>query len=251
MEKLQSWLESLLKVDVVWIDKGDGHWVKRRKFHPVVKLAVLISGLLFIASLVLIWPSFFVTPEPTAPVETPYEVEEERDGITYPYYIEPDEIDEIDENDLVFPYPGPLPEGVEVADGEYWIRIIKSNFRLYLYRGQDVIKYSTVAVGRNPGDKERVGDLRTPRGIFTVQSIHDSRHWVFDFGDGRGPIGGVYGPWFIRLRTPPWRGIGIHGTHDPDSLGTMASEGCIRMHNDELVALLDFVSIDMTVVVEE
>ena len=268
MEKLQRWLASLLKVDVVWIEKEDGDWVRRRNYHPVVKLAALLCVLLLLASAIWLGLKFFhASPEtpletetgietriepvieteieilPDFPIEAPAgtypEAGETPDELLYPY----------DEDG--YAYPGPIPYGVNVADDEYWIRIIKSNFRLYLYRGQEVIKLSYVAVGRNPGDKERVGDLRTPRGIFTVQSVHDSRHWVFDFRDGRGPIRGAYGPWFIRLRTPPWRGIGIHGTHDPSSLGTMASEGCIRMRNEELLELMPFISINMTVVVEE
>jgi len=257
MEKLKRWLTSLFRVDVVWLEKDDGEWVKRRNYHPLMKLIAFLCVLVLLVSAVGLGLKFFhVLPE--APIEieaeTAIEAQIEISAEMYPETGETDELlygeyDEIE--DEVIPYPGPIPDGVNVADDEYWIRIIKSNFRLYLYRGQEVIKHSYVAVGRNPGDKERVGDLRTPRGIFTVQSIHDSRHWVFDFRDGRGPIRGAYGPWFIRLRTPPWRGIGIHGTHDPESLGTMASEGCIRMRNEELVELLRFVSINMTVVVEE
>jgi len=146
--------------------------------------------------------------------------------------------------------PGPIPPDLEVADGEYWLRIDKSRYKLYLYQGRDVEKTYNVAVGKNPGDKERVGDNKTPVGTFTVQSIEDSRYWTYDFRDGKGAVRGAYGPWFIRLRTG-WRGIGIHGTHDPDSLGSMASEGCIRMHNSELEELRKFASSKMKVVIEE
>ena len=49
-------------------------------------------------------------------------------------------------------------------------------------------------------------------------------------------IKGAYGPWFIRLKTP-WKGIGIHGTHDPDSIGKDITEGCIRLKNSDLLDL--------------
>jgi lipoprotein-anchoring transpeptidase ErfK/SrfK len=146
--------------------------------------------------------------------------------------------------------PGPIPPDLSVEDGEYWIRINKSLFRLYLYRGDEVDRVYTIAVGKNPGDKERAGDNRTPNGVFTVQSIEDASAWTHDFRDGRGLIKGAYGPWFIRLRTG-WQGIGIHGTHDPDSRGTMVSEGCVRMLNDDLESLKQFAFKNMKVLIEE
>jgi lipoprotein-anchoring transpeptidase ErfK/SrfK len=146
--------------------------------------------------------------------------------------------------------PSPPPLSLDVSDGEYWIRIDKGGYKLYLYRGFDVEKIYDVAVGKNPGDKERPGDNKTPIGTFKVQSIEDARGWTHDFRDGKGVIKGAYGPWFIRLRTR-WKGIGIHGTHDPDSLGSMVSEGCVRMLNSELEELKRFASLNMKVVIEE
>lgn len=119
-----------------------------------------------------------------------------------------------------------------------WILIEKSRFTLVQYSGSRELARFGVALGKNPGDKQRVGDMRTPEGVFRVVSIHDSKHWVHDFGDGEGPVAGAYGPWFIRLETG-WKGIGIHGTHDPGSIGTRASEGCIRMKNEELLQIVE------------
>ena len=58
------------------------------------------------------------------------------------------------------------------------------------------------------------------------------------------------GPNFISLVTG-WDGIGIHGTHDPASIGTMASEGCVRMRNAELLELLPYVKVGTAVTVRE
>ncbi len=43
----------------------------------------------------------------------------------------------------------------------------------------------------------------------------------------------------------------IHGTNRPDSIGTSASYGCIRMHNRDVVDLFDRVSVGTTVVVTQ
>ena len=105
-------------------------------------------------------------------------------------------------------------------------------------------------MGAGRGDKERPGDNRTPEGTFTVEQIQNSTHWVYDFGDGKGPIEGAYGPIFLRLKTD-WKGIGIHGTHDPSSIGTNVTAGCIRMLNDELKDLAGRISTGTLVIIEE
>lgn len=117
---------------------------------------------------------------------------------------------------------------------EVRILVRKSGYVLTVIKGDSTIRTYRVAVGKNPGNKQRRGDWRTPEGEFMVSQIQRSHHWVHDFGDGKGEIPGAYGPWFIRLHTGEWTGIGIHGTHDPSSLGTMVTEGCIRLANEDV-----------------
>jgi hypothetical protein len=134
-------------------------------------------------------------------------------------------------------------------EGQFWILIRKDLFELSTWKGSQHLSSYSVAIGENSGNKEKGGDRRTPEGVFKVERTHDSRAWVHDFGDGKGPVEGAYGPYFIRLVTG-WKGIGIHGTHDPSSLGTMVTEGCIRMSNDGLLEVVDL-AIPGTVVVIE
>lgn len=129
-----------------------------------------------------------------------------------------------------------------------WIYIDKADFRLYLVNGVNVVDSWPIAVGENKGNKEKEGDKRTPEGNFEIQEIKACSHWGHDFKDGKGWIPHAYGPWFLRLKTG-WKGIGIHGTHDPASMGTCASEGCVRMKNDDLVKLKEHVTIGMPVLV--
>ena len=107
-----------------------------------------------------------------------------------------------------------------------------------------------IAVGKNLGDKRHKGDMKTPEGDFVIENIHNSSAWTHDFGDGKGQIAGCYGRWFIRLKTPPHTGIGIHGTHLPESIGTRATEGCIRLENSNLDSLKPLVRIGMPVRIE-
>ena len=136
---------------------------------------------------------------------------------------------------------------ITYADQQHLIKIHKQSYRLELFEDGLAAPVRTygVAVAKNPGDKQKTGDNRTPTswgsavaiparyagaavGIpsaqvpFVVEEICDASYWTHDFGDGKGVIEGAYGPWFISLDTG-WIGIGIHGTHDPASIGTMAS----------------------------
>jgi len=136
------------------------------------------------------------------------------------------------------------------------ILIRKSEFRLYLLKDGNVVNSWLVALGKNAGQKRMSGDMKTPDGTFPIDEMLDASYWTHDFGDGKGEIEGAYGPYFISLDTSnlsggAWDGIGIHGTHDPASIGTRASEGCIRMHNSDLLALKKQISVGTQVTIEE
>lgn len=116
--------------------------------------------------------------------------------------------------------------------------ISKQNMSLsvYDYKGHELCKFP-IACGKNFGNKENEGDLKTPEGVFKVSSIENAENWKHDFKDGNGDIEGAYGPIFIRLYTPGHTGIGIHGTHDNSSIGDRITEGCIRIENKNVIEL--------------
>lgn len=120
------------------------------------------------------------------------------------------------------------------------------SLRLIDYKGRELDRYA-IACGKNYGNKERVGDLKTPEGMFHISNIENAANWKHDFGDGLGNISGAYGPFFIRLEVPGHKGIGIHGTHKPESIGTRDTEGCIRLNNKDLETLVKKCHIGMAV----
>ncbi|MEG2067814.1 MAG: L,D-transpeptidase [Tannerellaceae bacterium] len=130
------------------------------------------------------------------------------------------------------------------------ILISKQEMRLRLidYKGNELFS-APVAVGMNAGNKQKIGDMCTPEGVFQVVDIQHASDWEHDFDDGKGKVKGAYGDYFIRLEVPGHKGIGIHGTHFPESIGTRASEGCIRMNNEELNRLVALIYPPLTVVI--
>lgn len=134
--------------------------------------------------------------------------------------------------------------------GEPYIHIDKQTMTLTLHDADGApLAVFGVATGKVPGTKRVRGDMRTPEGSFHISQIQDASGWTHDFGDGNGVIKGAYGPYFLRLVTPGFSGIGIHGTHDPASIGSRASEGCIRVHNAHIDSLARMVQPGMKVII--
>ena len=143
---------------------------------------------------------------------------------------------------------GPIPPDSatfysEVVDKmNCFILVSKCEYRLYVCEvvGADTVKrvHYPVCVALNKGQKQKKNDMRTPEcsfdNSFTIIQIQDASSWRHDFSDGRGSILS-YGNWFLRLDTPGFSGIGIHGsTNNESSVPGRGSEGCIRLRNDDL-----------------
>ena len=127
-----------------------------------------------------------------------------------------------------------------------FIVISKKDLRLYVYgktaSGDTVLMAKfPVCLSKNKGQKQRRGDMKTPSSPknkpFYISMIQDASTWKHDFKDGRGNIK-AYGHWFLRLVTPGHSGIGIHGsTNNENSVPGRASEGCIRLRDNDIITL--------------
>lgn len=134
-------------------------------------------------------------------------------------------------------------------EGDFLV-INKKTKELIVYDDYKVSDTYLVTIGKKPGNKIFSGDNRTPEGIFLVKSIENSSNWVYDYkNDTLDPIVGAYGPWFIRLNVPGFNGIGIHGFYHDQDLGERASHGCIRLNNEELEQVVEFVKPGMPVII--
>lgn len=139
-----------------------------------------------------------------------------------------------------------------------FILISKPEYRLYVCEvvEGDTIKrvHYPVCVGMNKGQKQKKGDMKTPEctaeNPFIITEIVDASKWTHDFGDGRGSILS-YGHWFMRLKTPGFSGIGIHGSiNNESSVPGRGSEGCIRLRDDDLIQLKEnYAFVGMQVVI--
>lgn len=131
-----------------------------------------------------------------------------------------------------------------------FILISKEDLTLKLIDKDGVlIKEYGIACSKYYGNKEKRGDNKTPEGTFKINQLLNARGLSHDFGDGKGKIPNAYGPWFLRLSVPGFNDIGIHGTHLPESIGTRATEGCIRLKNEDIIDLKGRVALGTPVII--
>ena len=101
----------------------------------------------------------------------------------------------------------------------YRIIVDLSDRNLYLLDGNIVVRSYPVGIGKMV--------TKTPSGEFTIINKQENP-------------GGPYGALWMGLSKPHY---GIHGTNDPSSIGRHVSHGCIRMYNDDVIALSQLVPI--------
>ncbi len=137
--------------------------------------------------------------------------------------------------------PGPLAlqagRALKVVNGPFHGRIYRSKFVLDLYLQDTYVRSFQVGLGK-PG-------YETPVGLWRVQAngklvkptwTDPDTGRVYQASDPDYPLGsrwialdGVSGVATGR------KGFAIHGTKDPQQIGTVGSRGCIRMHDEDVV----------------
>jgi lipoprotein-anchoring transpeptidase ErfK/SrfK len=123
--------------------------------------------------------------------------------------------------------------------GEFSITVDLSDFTLTLLHDGVFFKRYKVGVGR---------EERTPPGIYTVGPKIMNPDWdrrkqglgIIPYGDPRNQLGIC---WMTLIPDGPGlpSDLGIHGTDKPDTVGTNASAGCVRMRNNEVMELYAFI----------
>lgn len=105
----------------------------------------------------------------------------------------------------------------------YNITINRTTRKLSLYKSGKLYKTYPIAVGK--------GRTPTPKGTFKIINKQINP-------------GGPYGARWMGLNA---RGVGIHGTNNPNSIGGPVSHGCIRMYNKDVIELFNMVPVGTVV----
>ncbi|MFZ2656897.1 MAG: L,D-transpeptidase family protein [Victivallales bacterium] len=137
---------------------------------------------------------------------------------------------------------------LKIFKGNWTLKISKKRFKLYLYDGDNVFMVYNIGIGKQG---------RTPVGTFEIDVKKDKPVW---YKDGKqvpyGSKENILGTRWMSLRpvggtSSNFKGYGIHGTWEPEAIGREASNGCIRMVNEEINDLYMILPLKTTVLIED
>lgn len=126
---------------------------------------------------------------------------------------------------------------IKVLQGPFDALVDLSEMRLTLFLQGCYAGSFPIGTGR---------DLTTPEGEFRVRDKTENptyygKNGAIDAADPENPLG----EYWIGLGDH----IGIHGTNDPGTIGKAESEGCIRLHPNDVQDVFDILSLDSKVVI--
>lgn len=138
----------------------------------------------------------------------------------------------------------PVDNATEVAEA-IRLELRLGERRVYVFKGDEVIANYPVAIGRSGWE--------TPTGEFVVRDMIENPGWEnFITGEIMPPGGdNPLGVRWISFWTDGVNEIGFHGTPYEEFIGQAVSHGCVRMRNQDVVALFNKVAIGTPVVVKQ
>ena len=132
-------------------------------------------------------------------------------------------------------------QALKVVNGPFHVVVTKSKFTMDVYLGSPG-EHGSMYITSYPVGLGK--DDSTPTGTWMVEPHHKIKHPTYYSPRGEGVIAAddpknPLGPFWIGLSGTDGQAVGkasygIHGTIEPDSIGKMASLGCIRMHNEDV-----------------
>lgn len=127
----------------------------------------------------------------------------------------------------------------EAKDKEWFIVINKTKKILTVYHKGEVYKKYPVALGKD--------STPTPDYKFTIINKITNPYWGGMGGKFKPVKGGApnnpLGKRWLGLSTEKYKGYGIHGNSQPSSIGKYISAGCIRMINEDVEKLFEYIPI--------
>ncbi|MBA2725036.1 MAG: L,D-transpeptidase, partial [Actinobacteria bacterium] len=118
-------------------------------------------------------------------------------------------------------------EDLEIVSTDFRIEVDRSAFELTVYAGKEEFMKVPIGLG--------TGETPTPVGRFYLASLLQPPDPTSVYGVY------AYGLSGYSETLLDWKGggvIGLHGTNDPESIGSEVSHGCIRMLNEDIEKLV-------------
>ncbi|MCA9429156.1 MAG: L,D-transpeptidase, partial [Candidatus Omnitrophica bacterium] len=136
--------------------------------------------------------------------------------------------------------------------GKVYVVVDKSDYELRIFREEDnsfLLQYP-IGIGKM--------EWRTKEGEYMVSNKAMHPPWpdpetgrILKYEDPEYPLGerwlGLSPPGQPSVRT----GLGIHGTNEPDTIGTSSSAGCVRLRNEDVIEAFAIIRQNSRVMIQD
>ena len=110
------------------------------------------------------------------------------------------------------------------------------------------VSHYYVSIGRGGSEKKKEGDLKTPHGVYFIQSFIPPGKLSDKYGAGAYPIN--YPNELDTFNGLTGSGIWLHGTRSGTyNRAPLASEGCVVLSNDNLIEIGSYITLGKTPVI--
>lgn len=128
---------------------------------------------------------------------------------------------------------------VNIGTHNYRIEVSLSDFDLTVYNGGTLVFQATIAVARE--------NAPTPGGRYFITELLQPTEPNSVYGEFAYGLSG-FSETFETFAGGPGQ-LGIHGTNDPDAIGSQASAGCVRLANGDIAHMVTFLPLGTPVTI--
>ena len=151
-----------------------------------------------------------------------------------------------------------VDQTLKLVRGPFHAHVFKAQYRMDIYHGAPdepeewmYVRSFAVGLGEHDGTPTGLFRVRRESKLVNPQWINPRTGEHFGADNPLNPIGERW----IGLEgigeAARFTGYGIHGTIEPDSIGSQASMGCVRLHNDDVELVFELLAEGVSVVLIE
>lgn len=148
-----------------------------------------------------------------------------------------------------------IPQNLIQIDDQnkYALVLEKQNHILSIYRQTEnnlfeVVKTYLAMTGKKEGDKQAIGDARTPEGVYFITKKLAKEHLASKYGPGAFVLD--YPNVFDTRSKKSGYGIWIHGIDENKKIESLTdTKGCVALQNEDLIDIQKYISIHGTPII--
>jgi len=128
---------------------------------------------------------------------------------------------------------------------------------IYKYDGNyHRVKTYECTTGSNPGNKQEIGDMKTPEGVYFFTAIREKSKLIAQYGRTEAAQFGIrafdtsYPNEFDRIQGKNGDDIWLHATDKPEKISQpFNTKGCITVSNSDIEEITQFITLNQTPII--